>query len=178
MVRLGLFLLIASFVLSRCATEVIGPLFWDSPAKIQARNEQAERDLHDLSIPPESAPDASWSFAYWIGVGKKNGDCVAADELMDKGAYAKQTVRQRGGRIVRTVYLSEYVSSCRHTLDNSIAQADLTAKKYCAFRTRDPRYGELCAEWENNRARYIADLNANNGPTFARYETYPYEGPQ
>ena len=148
-------------------------LFGDSGfTQTREVNEQFERDLDDLSIPPvlsSTMMNPSWTIAYWIGADVKSSDCVTADEFMDRNAVSK-TITRRGNS--KTYYLAEYVESCRGRVQREVNRVDRYARKWCAFRHAHLRFEVVCREWEQNRNTYIARMQALDGDTLARYSRF------
>lgn len=135
-----------------------------------ASNAARERDLADMSIPPVLSPlqkQPDWTVRQWMGIGEKDSDCTRADEMMDKNI--SQEIRIRRGR--RTVVdLGELVSSCRNRPQRLIEMVDPQARKWCAYRTSDPRLDQLCQEWTSNRESYLAEIARTDGPMISRYD--------
>lgn len=136
-----------------------------------------EKSVSDPTVPPELSDrmrDPSWTIKYWMGVGVRQSDCDVANEMMDKHAYARQTTKR--GSVLHTYYLSDYVSSCASTVTRILSYVEPQARKWCQYRDSDPRFKTLCAEWEQNKDNYIAELRASTQPTVDRYAKYPYKG--
>jgi len=151
-----------------------GAMFYANMEKETARksNEKYEREINDLSVPPTLGArieDPNWSIAYWISADKKDADCATADEYMDHNAVSK-TVARRGHS--KTYYLAEYVESCSNRVKRALEQVAAPVRKWCAYRRTNPRLETLCHEWEQNKDRYIAQMNELDGPTLARYAEF------
>jgi hypothetical protein len=133
---------------------------------------QTAEEIADPNVPPVLTSwqkNPSWNVGTWVGVDRKTSDCATADEFMDKGA-TERIVRRRGS--VRRYYLANYVRSCAGVFDSMVRVIEPQARKWCAYRTSDPRLDELCRDWETNMDAYRARFLEVNGPTLRRYEAF------
>jgi hypothetical protein len=157
---------------------LVGWVFWIETPNDERRAEtlaslQAMQDnLNDPTAPPILSsrmlkPD--WSIRYWLGIGKKNSDCVMADEMMDNNATVKYVTR----RSTKAYYLSDYMSSCQNSREQRYFEVvKPKAEKWCQFRHETARLEEICTEWTENKEFYLQNLRAAAGPTIERYRLF------
>jgi hypothetical protein len=150
------------FVVSSCSKQ--------SAEDVRAKNEEREKALADLSIPPvlsDRMKDSSWTIRYWIGADGMSSDCRTAHEYMDDGILEKTVKRRRGA--ARTYNIFQYLGSCKRAAQRAIDQVSPHVKKWCHYRATDARLNELCEEWEQNGESYISTIQAHYDSTEARF---------
>ena len=100
-----------------------------------------------MTIPPtlsERMRNSSFSIKGWIGVDKIQSDCKTANVYMDEGIIEKQRIKRNV--IVHKYDIFGYLNSCKKASQRELNKVSPSIKKWCYYRSTDPRLEELWSE--------------------------------
>ncbi len=136
---------------------------------VKQRVAKSNTELLDMNIPPklnETMNSPNWSIKTWIAADKLQIDCQRAHEYMDEGILEK-TIGRKGGGTKYSIF--DYLSSCKRASLRAYDLVSPYAKKWCHYRTMNPKFDALCNEWEIKGQGYLDKMDTEYREAITRF---------